>query len=150
MISNILGKFVIGLLSVALVGLFVLEDGIANDREMEQSRTVPKPTNKLAEKQIDPSSCDLVVTFGSYGGGTDAKTEAKVIEYFNSNKRKIRSHESWVVGMEGDTSYCLKVKAGEADNIVEEIRGMVPAESKKGWTAIRKDGAQIFQTTWPK
>lgn len=105
---------------------------------------------KKQETSIDRSRCDLVLTFGSYGSGVDSKTMANVLDYVEKSK-DIKSHESWSAGREGDTSYCLILVAGSTEKVVREIQAITPKTSKKGWTSLsRKDGTQIFQTTWPK
>lgn len=93
-------------------------------------------------------SCQLLVHFGSYGSGIDHKTAKKIKKNIQVDER-IKEGIKWTYGLEGDTSFCLRVPdQGQRLKVYEKIKALIPKETKEGATSIEM-GDQKFKSRWP-
>jgi hypothetical protein len=98
----------------------------------------------------EPPSCDVKVSFGSYGMGTDREA-AKSIEAYIDGNASIKKNERHSWGLEGEYDLCLTIPSpAAADAAYTAIKAFVPEFSKKAWTAIARKDGETFKTTWPK
>lgn len=83
---------------------------------------------------VDPSQCDVVVSFGSVCCGIDQDTRAKITEYVSADRRVTGSSERrW--GREGEIDLCLVTRSGaDADSLVRDLAAMVPPRAEGGST----------------
>lgn len=133
-------------LTILLLSSLIL---FSHETNLQARSSASETKHDRNEQKIDTKTCDLLITFGSYGGGVDHETFKKVHTYF-SKSPAVKSSESWSSGFEGDSTYCLQVDDGKSDKIYDEIRALVPTHSRKGWTSIEKKDGTRFQTEWPR
>ncbi len=96
-------------------------------------------------------SCELRISFGSYGSGTPHEVIRKIDAILKENKAKVKSFDSWSWGKEGEVDYCLDFHSKEVlKSVHDEILKVVPLTSKNGYTTILLEGEKTRQTTWPK
>lgn len=95
--------------------------------------------------------CDVSISFGSYGSGTPSKVIKEIDSYLKKNKDKIKSQTTKRWGLEGEFDYCLLLKKESfKDPIFEDLKKIIPLESKNGYTTLKSDDGKVHKTTWPK
>ena len=96
------------------------------------------------------NQCELHIAFGSYGSGTPLKVIAQIDKKLLKNK-DIRTFHRWHYGKEGEVDYCLNFK--DETSLLkwhQEIAGLIPKESREGYTTLMLKGEQTHKTNWPK
>lgn len=94
-------------------------------------------------------NCDITVSFGSYAMGIDHKALDKINAYAKASK-DVTQIKLVPWGREGEKNLCLKVKPEKLESVYQQIKSMIPEESKAAWTEIRQKGKKPFRTRWPK
>ncbi len=104
-----------------------------------------------AQEAPNPSMlCDVKVSFGSYGMGTDHEAGVKIKDYIAATPA-IQKMERRDWGLEGEYDLCLTIpSAVDADKVYRDLKAYVPATSAKAWSSITRKGGETFQTQWPK
>lgn len=94
-------------------------------------------------------SCDITVSFGSYAMGIDHQALDHINSYAKASK-DIAQMKLIPWGKEGEKNLCLKVKPEKLQAVYQQIKSMIPKESKAAWIEIRQKGKKPFRTRWPK
>lgn len=102
-----------------------------------------------ANGRFTTDNCGILLTFGSYATGPDHET-LSAIRHFVENAGDIEAVELKTRGDEGEASLCLHVHAAHLDAVYHQLKALVPAESRQGWTELSRKGKPPFRTQWPK
>lgn len=127
--------------------LFALNstNALATSPNVRVQQLNPKEGQKAEQKK----SCELKISFGSYGSGTPTKVIKEINEILSKSK-DIKDFKSWGWGMEGEFDYCLDFNSNQAlKKMHQMISDAVPDKSKDGYTRIFLNGVMTKQTTWP-
>lgn len=76
-----------------------------------------------------PPSCDITVSFGSAGAGTDSDTGMSMRAYLDGATAQMHySEESW--GHEGEYKYCITISNPDnARQIYRELKSLLPIQN---------------------
>ncbi len=102
------------------------------------------------QELLKNKSCDLHLSFGSYGSGTPFKVIKKIKAYLLVSKGIEKSYQ-WNWGKEGEFDYCLVLKdKKQMDKMFSDIKLLIPLESRHGYTTLVNREGITHKTTWPK
>lgn len=106
------------------------------------------PSSKKQSFTID--TCTILIVYGSYASGTDAKLKNKINKIVQNNKNISDTRTSYW-GKEGESTTCLTISNEKyAQHLYSQIKNMIPEFSKHSWTSIEMKGKPRYQTQWPK
>lgn len=97
-------------------------------------------------------TCDLHISFGSYGSGTPLKVEKEIRSLLSKQEATtFKSIYSWSWGLEGEYDFCL-VLADEkkTDNLYKKLKKLIPEYSRNGYTTLSSKTGNVWKTSWPK
>jgi hypothetical protein len=98
----------------------------------------------------EPKDCSIRIDFGSYCCGTDAALRRWVEAYIAANEA-ISEVTEFRWGFEGESTLCLQIASLEqARTVFEDVKAMIPAESRQTWSAVTLETGEAFQTKWPQ
>lgn len=109
-----------------------------------------KVSYSQGQKMIKENRCNIHLSFGSYGSGTPIVVEKKIKSYLKE-LTTIKNFYSWNWGLEGEYDFCLDlVESADEEAIFKDLKKIIPAYSKKGFTVLKSREGQEWRTSWPK
>lgn len=95
------------------------------------------------------AACDVEVSFGSYGAGTDRALHDSILSLTRGNADVVTAEETpW--GREGETTLCLHAKDDAAANrIYGAIAAQIPQTGAKAPTTVRHRDGRSRATAYP-
>lgn len=109
-----------------------------------------KINEKEGYQKVQSKTCDVHLSFGSYGSGTPYEI-IKKIKGFLSSRKDILQTFSWSWGKEGENDLCLILSnPKKSDEYYSELKKIIPEYSKKGYTRLKTKSGKAWSTTWPK
>jgi hypothetical protein len=96
------------------------------------------------------AACDVEVSFGSYGAGTDRALHESIISLTRGNADVASAEEtSW--GREGETTLCVHTPdAAAANRIYGAIAAQIPQTATKAPTTVRHRDGRSRASAYPK
>lgn len=103
-------------------------------------------------RENDPTpaaSCDVEVSFGSFGAGVDTALHGQILALIRANPEVIDSREEgW--GREGESTLCLRLKDETAANrLYGAIAAQLPSTSTRAPTTVRHRDGRSRSATYP-
>lgn len=94
------------------------------------------------------TDCDLVIVFGSYGGGADGALRERVRELLTATVgvRDV-SEKSW--GREGESTFCVHADTRAADGLYATIASWIPDDSRLYPTSVSHRDGRRHEADWP-
>ena len=104
----------------------------------------------VAVQSAASAECTVRVDFGSYRCGIDMETQARIEAYIAASGAIVHAGEFPQRGMEGEVSLCLEVDdIGSKRRVFEDLKAIVPAESKRAPTTVAFENGEAYGTQWP-
>ena len=124
------------------------ETSAANHAAAAQT-TAEAEAQVSATPTVAVAACDVEVSFGSYGAGTDRALHDSILALTRGNP-DIASAEETPWGREGETTLCLRTPDDAAANrIYGAVAAQIPQTGAKAPTTVRhRDGRSRF-TAYP-
>lgn len=92
-----------------------------------------------------PLICDIEIEFNSEGSGIDASVYSKVMDRIIETPAITEKHAE-NVGAGGERTLCLKVEENQIDVVYDDLKTLIPEESKTTWTRITSRTGRGFKT----
>lgn len=140
-------NFIIGgSIVAALLFVFLFSKIVTKPSKLKEPHEIENVINFSALPTI--RDCDLLLSFGSFGGGIDYKAHSKVVRFIRNNN-SIKSIKSYANGREGEHILCLETKETTNNRAMfKAIRKNLPAFSNKGYSTLEMRGVKKFETKW--
>jgi hypothetical protein len=97
----------------------------------------------------EPRSCDIRVEFGSFEIGIDSETYRAVSTMLDRDPRIAERHVEALQPM-GERVLCVVTEPGAQDSVYEDLRQMIPPESREGWVAVTGRDGKTYRNRWPE
>ncbi len=88
----------------------------------------PLPPSVSESTFVPPEKCDITISFGSSGNGTDDDTGQAMMTYLDDEFMRLSyTRQSW--GREGEYNYCITVtNADDGRSIYRQLKNLLPIE----------------------
>jgi len=106
-------------------------------------------TEPAMTQPAEPGSCDVEVTFGSFGMGADQDLRTRVRATLNGSEGvRLVDEQTW--GREGESTLCVSTTdEPAADRIYDQIAGMIPDHSRYGPTTVTHSDGRSHASMLP-
>ena len=123
------------------------ETSAANHAAAAQTTAEAEAATPVAP--VAATACDVEVTFGSYGAGTDRALHDSVLALTRGNPDVASAEEtSW--GREGETTLCLRTPDDAAANrIYGAVAAQIPQTGAKAPTTVRHRDGRSRASAYP-